>query len=104
MHPVIFKIKDMKFKDLKFEKQHHGGVGATVDFNDIIVSIQAGKFVYSNPREDLLDSSMYSSFEVAVFDKEGRFITEKYIEDCSDGEVSGWTPKERIEQLLEDLS
>ena len=94
----------MRFKDLKFKKQRHGGVGAIVKFKDIIVSIQAGKFVYSNPREDLLDSSQYTSFEVAVFDKEGRFITEKFIEDCGDGEVSGWTPKERIEQLLEDLS
>ena len=94
----------MKFKDLKFKKQTHGGVGAVVEFKDISVSIQAGNFVYSTPRENLLDSSMYSSFEVAVFDKEGRFITEKYIEDCGDGEVSGWTPKERIEQLLEDLS
>jgi len=94
----------MKFKDLEFKKQGHGGVGATAEFKDITVSVQAGKFVYSNPREDLLDSSMYSSFEVAIFDKEGRFITEKFIEDCGDGEVSGWTPKERIEQLLEDLS
>ena len=94
----------MKFKDLKFKKQRHGGVGATVEFKDVTVSVQAGAFVYSTPREDLLDSTMYSSFEVAVFDKDGRFITEKFIEDCSDGEVSGWTPKERIEQLLEDLS
>ena len=93
----------MRFEDLKFKKQRHGGVGATVEFKDIVVSIQAGKFVYSNPREDLLDSSQYTSFEVAVFDKEGRFITEKFIEGCGD-EVSGWTSKERIEQLLEDLS
>ena len=94
----------MEFRDLKFKKQIHGGVGATVDFNDIIVSIQAGKFVYSTPREDLLDSSMYSAFEVAIFDKEGRYITEKYIKDCSDGEVSGWTSKETIEELLSNLT
>ena len=94
----------MKFKDLKFKKQRHGGIGTIVKFKDIVVSIQAGEFVYSNPRKDLLDSSQYTSFEVAIFDKDGRFITEKFIEDCNDGEVSGWTPKERIEQLLEDLS
>jgi hypothetical protein len=94
----------MKFKDLEFKKQTHGGIGTSVDFGGITVSIQAGNFVYSTPREDLLDSSQYSSFEVAIFDKEGRYVTEKFIEDCSDGEVSGWTPKERIEQLLEDLS
>ena len=94
----------MKFKDLKFKKQRRGGIGTTVELKDIVVSIQAGEFVYSNPRKDLLDSSQYTSFEVAIFDKDGRFITEKFIEDCNDGEVSGWTPKERIEQLLEDLS
>jgi hypothetical protein len=94
----------MEFRDLKFKKQHHGGIGATVDFNDITVSIQAGQFVYSTPREDLLDSSMYSAFEVAIIDKEGRYVTEKYIEDCSDGEVSGWTSKETIEELLSNLT
>ena len=35
----------MKFKDLKFKKQHHGGIGATAKFKDVTVSIQAGKFV-----------------------------------------------------------
>ena len=94
----------MEFKDLKFKKQRHGGIGATVEFKDIVVSIQAGKFVYSTPREDLLDPSMFSAFEVAVFDKEGRFITEKYIKDCDDGEVSGWTSKETIEELLSNLN
>jgi len=52
----------MKFKDLKFKKQNHGGVGATAKFKEVTVSIQAGKFVYSTPREDDLDSSQYSSF------------------------------------------
>ena len=66
----------MRFEDLKFKKQTHGGVGATVEFKDVTVSVQAGSFVYSTPREDLLDSTMYSSFEVAVFDKEYFFEAE----------------------------
>jgi|TARA_R100000541_G_scaffold43231_1_gene50448 hypothetical protein len=94
----------MEFKDLKFKKQTHGGIGTSVDFEGFTVSIQAGSFVYSTPREDLLDSSQYSSFEVAIFDKEGRYITEKFIKDCTDGDVSGWTPKETIEELLSNLA
>ena len=91
----------MEFKDLEFNNQMHGGVGATAKFNDIRVSIQASSNHYCTPREDGLCSWQYSSFEVAIFDKE-EWVTSKFIEDADD--VSGWTPKETIEQLLEDLS
>lgn len=92
----------MRFEDLKFKKQTHGGVGATVEFKDVTVSVQAGAFVYSTPREDLLDSTMYSSFEVAVFDKDGRFVTNNFMDNVD--EVSGWTSKEQIDELLKRFS
>jgi hypothetical protein len=92
----------MRFEDLKFKKQTHGGVGATVEFKDVTVSVQAGSFVYSTPREDLLDSTMYSSFEVAVFDKDGRFVTDNFMDNVD--EVSGWTSKEQIDELLKRFS
>tara|TARA_Y100000385_G_scaffold4337_1_gene4770 strand:- start:5006 stop:5284 length:279 start_codon:yes stop_codon:yes gene_type:complete len=92
----------MRFEDLKFKKQTHGGVGATVEFKDVTVSVQAGAFVYSTPREDLLDSTMYSSFEVAVFDKDGRFVTDNFMDNVD--EVSGWTSKEQIDELLKRFS
>ena len=93
----------MKFKDLKFKKQNHGGVGATAKFKEVTVSIQAGKFVYSTPREDGLDSTQYSSFEVAIFNNSegGGFVTDKFL-DTND-EVAGWTPKKDIEKLLQKL-
>lgn len=91
----------MEFKDLEFNNQMHGGVGATAKFNDISVSIQASSNHYCTPREDGLDSTQYSSFEVAIFDKE-EWVTSKFIEEADD--VSGWTSRETIEQLLEDLS
>ena len=93
----------MKFKDLKFKKQGHGGVGATAKFKEVTVSIQAGKFVYSTPREDGLDSTQYSSFEVAIFNNSegGGFVTDKFL-DTND-EVAGWTPKKDIEKLLQKL-
>jgi len=93
----------MKFKDLKFKKQNHGGVGATAKFKEVTVSIQAGKFVYSTPREDDLDSSQYSSFEVAIFknSEDGGFVTNDFL-DTKD-QVAGWTSKKDIEKLLQKL-
>lgn len=93
----------MKFKDLTFNKQTHGGVGATAKFKEVTVSIQAGKFVYSNPREDGLDSTQYSSFEVAIFknSKDGGFVTDQFL-DTGD-EVAGWTSKKDVEKLLQKL-
>ena len=93
----------MKFKDLKFKKQHHGGIGATVKFKDVTVSIQAGKFVYSTACEDLSSASKFSSFEVAIWEnsKDGSFVTDKFLD--TDDQVAGWTGKDEIDNLLQKL-
>ena len=93
----------MKFKDLKFKKQGHGGIGATAKFKDVTVSIQAGKFVYSMPREDLSSASEFSSFEVAVWENsEARtFVTDKFFN--TNDSVAGWTSKDEIDNLLQKL-
>ncbi len=94
----------MKFKDLKFKKQGHGGIGATAKFKDVTVSIQAGKFVYSMPREDLSNASKFSSFEVAIWNnsRDGAFVTNKFLD--TDDQVAGWTGKDDIDNLLQKLS
>ena len=94
----------MKFKDLKFKKQGHGGIGATAKFKDVTVSIQAGKFVYSMPREDLSSASEFSSFEVAVWENSeaGAFVTDKFFN--TNDSVAGWTGKDDIDNLLKKLS
>jgi hypothetical protein len=94
----------MIFEDLKFKKRHHGGIGATVEFKDVTVSIQAGKFVYSTPRKDLSSASKFSSFEVAIWENSGdrSFVTNQFLD--TDDEVAGWTTKEDIEKLLRELS
>ncbi len=93
----------MKFKDLIFKKQMHGGVGATAEFKNVTVSIQAGKFVYSTPREDGLDSTQYSSFEVAIFknSEDGAFVTNQFLD--TEDEVAGWTSKKDVEKLLQKM-
>ena len=93
----------MKFKDLKFKKQGHGGVGATAKFKDVTVSVQAGGFVYSTPRENGLDSTQYSSFEVAIWEnvEGGSFVTSKFID--TEDQVAGWTSKKDVDNLLQKL-
>jgi len=93
----------MKFKDLTFKKQNHGGVGATAKFKEVTVSIQAGSFVYSTPRENGLDSTQYSSFEVAIFNnsEDGCFVTNKFLD--TEDQVAGWTSKKDVEKLLQKL-
>ena len=89
----------VKFKDLEFKKTF-GGVGATHTFeNGITISVQAGSGIYSTPRENLTSPDDYSSFEVAVIDREGNFITEGFVHDVDVG-VLGWQDRDEINALM----
>jgi len=100
-------------RDLKFTKQGHGGIGAKLKTKaKITISIQAGEAVYSSPRQNILkyykgtgtyvDPGEYDSFEVALFNVKGNFITRKFIE-CSDDEVAGWVSEDIINNLIYQL-
>jgi hypothetical protein len=54
------------------------------------LSVVAGEFHYSTPRENLGSPDLHSSFEVAIFDNDGNFIDE----------VLGWQSREDINSLL----
>jgi hypothetical protein len=54
------------------------------------LSVVAGEFHYSTPRENLGSPDLHSSFEVAIFDNEGKFV----------GDVLGWQSREDINTLL----
>jgi hypothetical protein len=93
-----------EFKDLVFEKTPHGGLGSSTEIGDHTLSVQCGKFVYCSPREDLTVTTAFSSFEVAIFDSDGDFVTEKFIEDSEEGGVAGWVTRETINQVINKLS
>jgi hypothetical protein len=94
----------MKFKELEFEKQHHGGFGATIEFKEgFTLSVQCGEFVYCTPRENLNSPTEYSSFEIAIIDPEGRFITDLFIKEHHE-EVAGWQSREDIDDIFALLS
>lgn len=86
------------FKDLVFEKTF-GGVGAAHTFdNGITISVQAGSGNYSTPRENLSSSDDFASFEVAMWDEGGDFVTKDFFPDNND--VIGWQDRADISILM----
>jgi len=89
----------IQFKDLKF-KDHFGGINASHLFeNKWKISVVAGQMAYSTPREDNLDSSQFSSFEVAIFNPNGEFATSDILQ--IDDDVAGWQEREDINNIIE---
>ena len=82
------------FEDITWSK-HQIGINAIQGLlmldNGIELSIVAGKGMYSTPREDLGSPDLYSSFEVAIFDKKGNMVDD----------VLGWKSKEDINILIQ---
>ena len=93
------------FNDLNFSQREIGGVGATHLFDkDIMISVQAGAFAYSTPREDMPSPDDFSSFEVALIDNiSGQFITKNFVEDLND-DVLGWQTREDINELINKIN
>ena len=88
------------FKDLEFKRNDIGGVGASHTFeNGITISVQAGSFNWSTPRENLTSPNEFTSFEVAVLDENKEFITKKFIKN-NDDDVMGWMDRADISILM----
>ena len=68
----------------------------------VTISIQAGKDIYSTPREDGLEPESYSHFEVALINAKGEFVTDKFI-DCGGDDVAGWVSRDVINNLIYQL-
>lgn len=89
----------LEFKDLKFSKKETGGQGACLEFeNGLQISVQGSSMNYCTPREDLEFDADYSSFEVAVFGKDGEWMTNSFTSDVND--VLGWKSRDEITELM----
>ena len=89
--------------DLKFYPQLHGGIGAKLNTKaKLTLSIQAGQGVYSFPRKDGLQPGDYTSFEVAILNTLGEFVTDKFI-DCGNDTVAAWCSREVINNIIYQL-
>lgn len=90
------------FKDLKFvSRPFGGGMGATMKFdNGFEISVQAGSFNYSTPREDKDSPDDFVSFEVAVFGPpNGDFVTKNFVPNHDD-DILGWQDRGQINALM----
>jgi len=91
------------FKDLVFHPNSTGGINSRTDFdNGFSISVIAGGMAYSTPREDNKDPDFFSSFEIAIFDMTGGFITRQII--GGDDDVAGWKSRDEISSIMERLT
>ena len=88
------------FKDLEFKERTFGGICAQAKFkNGLMVSVIAGRMAYSTPREDKDSVDDFSSFEVAIMDDRGEFVTKDFVPDHDD-DVLGWQSRGQINALM----
>ena len=88
------------FKDLVFKEKIGGGIGAKMEFdNGFEISVIAGGFAYSTPREDKDSPDDFSDFEIAVFDPQGNWATKQFVPDLDD-DVLGWQERGQINALM----
>ena len=91
------------FKDIKF-KQHQSGKGIhgklTIE-NGMSLSVVAGQYFYSDPRSDVAPNG-YSRFEVAIFDKDGEWATQKVLGNLGD-DVLGWQTRNEIDSIIKEM-
>ena len=89
-----------RFSDLVFKDRAHGGIGAHHKFdNGFEISVQAGSFNYSTPRENLKSPDDFVSFEVAVFGPNDDFVTKEFVPNHND-DVLGWQDRDQINDLM----
>jgi len=88
------------FNDIQFFPSMGGNLKSRTEFdNGFELSVIAGEFAYSTPRENSLDPDFFSEFEVAVFTPDGDFTREFFPEDHGD-DVLGWQERGQINALM----
>ena len=88
------------FKDIEFFPSMGGNLKSSTKFdNGFEISVIAGQFAYSTPRENSLDPDFFSAFEVAIFNDEGEFVTQDFFQDIND-DVMGWQSRADINTIM----
>ena len=88
------------FKDIKFFPSMGGNLKSNTKFdNGFEISVIAGQFAYSTPRENSLDPDFFDKFEVAIFNDKGEFVTQDFFQDIND-DVMGWQSRADINTIM----
>ena len=93
-------FKDISWKLHSLDKKSIQGI---IEFDSgLELSVIAGAKFYSSKIGDTLPHhSKFASFEVAVLDKDGKFITEKFTDE--NNEVIGWQSREDIDAIISKI-
>lgn len=88
------------FKDIVFKPHPHGfGIKGSLKVNGHLLSVVAGEGMYSTPRKNLTSPDDFESFEVAVFDSVGNFVTQEVVPNIND-DVVGWQTRMDINIII----
>ena len=88
------------FKDIEFFPSMGGNLKSSTKFdNGFEISVIAGEFAYSTPREQNPDPDFFSAFEVAIFNDKGEFVTQDFFQDIED-DVMGWQTRVDINTIM----
>ena len=88
------------FKDIQFLPSMGGNLKSTTKFdNGFEISVIAGEFAYSSPREQNPDPDFFDEFEIAIFNDEGDFVTKDFLPGHDD-DVLGWQNRGQINALM----
>ena len=88
------------FKDIQFHQSMGGNLKSTTKFdNGFELSVIAGEFAYSAPRENNEDPDFFDGFEIAIFTPDGEFTREFFPEDTHD-DVLGWRDRSEINAIM----
>ena len=88
------------FKDLEFVVHPSGGWASSLKFkNGYRLSVVCGEFAYCTPRLNLPSPLNYNSYEIALFDPAGDFVTQQVLGTEGD-DVLGWLSVDEINEKI----
>ena len=89
------------FNDIKFKKHPNGdGIVGNLVINGNTLSVIAGSWFYCFPKKNFKSPDLFTAFEIAVWDQDGNFITDKFFDDDHDNDVRGWLSRDDINHLI----
>ena len=89
------------FKDLEFVVHPSGGWASSLKFkNGYRLSVVCGEFAYCTPRLNLPSPLNYNSYEIALFNPDGDFVTRQVLGKEGDDDVLGWLSVDQINEKI----
>ena len=93
-------MKNKTFNDIQFTTHPNGyGIAGILAVNDFTISVIAGPGYYSFPKQDFKSPDKFTSFEVSVWDNDGKFVTQD-LYPGHENDVIGWLSKDDINDLI----